>query len=334
MEQFYKEVLKLTDGENITATVIEGELSGHKLLVNNGKIAYSSNDLLTKNLDKILKTKETGLIELENNKIYVEGVMPKREIVICGGGHVAWALIQLGKMLGFYITVIEDREFFIEKCKEKGADNVILGDYEEELQKLETSTSTFFMVVTRGHSFDKICVKNILAKPHAYIGMLGSTKRGNLVRDGLRKEGITECQIADLYSPIGLDIKAETPEEVAVAIYAQVIELKNSGLASEGYTKSIRKGLESEGNKVLAVIVDKNGSAPRERGTKMIINENGDFFGTVGGGACEGKVMKKAEEMIKNNTVREIYEENMDNSEAGKNGMVCGGNVEIYMELL
>ena len=163
----------------------------------------------------------------------------------------------------------------------------------------------------------------------------------------LEKKGIDREDLERVHTPIGLKIKAETPEEIAVSIMAEIIEVKNSREKAGGYSKELSEKLFEKKNdtkesfkepslkKVLATIVSRKGSAPRSVGTKMLIMEDGSITGTIGGGCVESEVMQKALLMMrKGEPVFQLCKVDMTADDAEEEGMVCGGVVEVMLEMI
>lgn len=235
-------------------------------------------------------------------------------LVICGAGHVSLALIRLGLLLGFSITVIEDRPFFADQARAlllaepaftgvSGDNQVICEAFAKALAREQGSAHTYFIVVTRGHRYDLDCLRSIFTKSYAYAGMMGSRGRSARVRSLLLEEGFLKETVDALHSPIGLAIQAKTPEEIAVSILAEIIQVRagkalqdpqdGSGMV---LTKEIRAAALEGGNmrRLLAVITSRKGSAPRTVGTSMVIFEDGRTAGTIGGGCMEAEVIREA----------------------------------------
>lgn len=241
--------------------------------------------------------------------------------------------------MGCEVTVLEDRPSYADDARRAGATTVICEPFEEGLEKVSGSADTFFVIVTRGHRYDQICLEKIAQKEHAYIGMIGSRKRTAMVKDNLKEKGIDSAVLDAVYTPIGLNINAETPVEIAVAIMAEIIQVKNRQKRSGGYTKEmIQAVLEQEPDhspKVLATIVARKGSAPRGIGTKMLILRNGKCIGTIGGGCMEANVIQKARLMVATGMPRaRICQVDMTGNDAEEEGMVCGGVISVLLELI
>ena len=109
--------------------------------------------------------------------------------VICGGGHVSIPIIQMGLMIGCHVTVLEDRLKFADHARRAGVHEVICDSFEEGLKRIKGDKDTFFIIVTRGHRYDQVCLENIAKKPHAYIGMIGSRMRVKKVKEAVIEKG-------------------------------------------------------------------------------------------------------------------------------------------------
>ena len=179
---------------------------------------------------------------------------------------------------GFHVTALEDRPFFADAMRKAGADQVICDSFENALKGISGSRNTYFLVLTRGHRYDGICLKSILQKERAYTGMMASRGRAAAMRRQLKEEGIPEDVLNAIHSPVGLSIHAETPQEIAVSITAELIQEKNRFRKSMGYDDELLAFLTGEknpGGKIaLATIVDRRGiRAPGDR------NKNGGASG-------------------------------------------------------
>ncbi len=263
------------------------------------------------------------------------------ELVICGGGHVSIPIIQMGKMLDYHVTVLEDRPLYADRARQAGADEVICDAFTTALERIEGGADTYFVVVTRGHRYDVECIQSILRKKSAYVGMMGSKVRSGEVKRTLAEDGFSDEVIAGLHSPIGLPIGGETPEEIAVSVMAELVQVRNqirkqrksSGAA--GYHHEILQALLADDNRqrCLATIISRKGSAPRSVGTKMVIFEDGVCAGTIGGGCVEARVVQEALYMLRNGVQEErTLQVNMLPEQAEEEGMVCGGIIEISLE--
>ena len=172
---------------------------------------------------------------------------------------------------------------------------------------------------------------------------MGSKRRVRIVKEKLAEEGIPREVLDAVYTPIGLAIGAETPEEIAVSVMAEIIEVKNQKKRNFGYPKEILDAIlganpherPMEGRKILTTIVTRKGSAPREVGTKMLILPDGRCIGTIGGGCVEADVMRRGREMLLDEDPKPIlYHVDLTDDAASEEGMVCGGVLDVLMEVI
>ena len=247
------------------------------------------------------KDTDSVFVDEKGERIFQERISRPAKLVICGAGHVSMPIIRMGKMLGFHVTVVEDRPKFADDARRAEADQVYCEPFEDGLAKIKGDTDTWFVIVTRGHRYDTDCLRTILGKPRAYVGMMGSKRRTEIVKDQLEAEGVERDVLEAVHTPIGLKIAAETPEEIAVSIMAEIIQIKNSRAKSGGYSSELLEEIlkEDECGKVLATIISRKGSAPRGVGTKMLVCGDGRIIDTIGGGCVESEIIQKALLMIR-----------------------------------
>jgi xanthine dehydrogenase accessory factor len=158
-------------------------------------------------------------------ELYVERIEPPADLVIVGAGHIAQPLAGIGKLLGFRVTVLDDRPDFARRARFPDADHVIVADFSEPFAGVPIHDRTHLVLVTRGHRYDYDCLRALAAMgvEPAYIGMIGSRRRVRAAFEQLAQEGFDATWLARVQAPIGLDIGAETPAEIAVAIAAEMI---------------------------------------------------------------------------------------------------------------
>lgn len=336
----FQEIKNCRGKKAVTAALLDGESAGEKLLLADGELVWSSGEgFLYSHLDSLKEASETGVQEIAGKQVYFDCVSSQKKLVICGAGHVSMPIIALGKMLGFRVTVLEDRPSFADNARRAGADEVICENFVDGLSHAEGGTDSYFVVVTRGHRYDEICLGEILKKKYVYVGMMGSRARSAIVKRNLVELGFPKEQVEAVHTPIGLDISAESPEEIAVSIMGEIIAHKNSRKRSFGYPDEFLDELlklEEEGtDAVLCTIVRRRGSAPREVGTKMIVRTDGQMIGTIGGGCMEAAVRTRALHMLRSGeTQPQICNVNMTAADAEDEGMVCGGNIDVWLEVL
>ena len=150
-------------------------------------------------------------------------------LLIVGGGHVGLALATIGSTLGFQVTVVDDREEFANRERFPMAAEVIAGEVDEVLDKLAIDGRTYAVMVSRGHQVDELALRRTIGRGAAYVGMIGSRRRTRTVLQHLAEEGVPPEDLEVVRTPIGLDIGAETPEEIALAILAEMVMRQRGG---------------------------------------------------------------------------------------------------------
>lgn len=150
-------------------------------------------------------------------------------LLIVGAGHVAPALARLGRLLGMRVRVVDDRRAFVSRDRFPDVDELWSAPFPGAVRAAAIDASTHVVVMTRGHKNDLPCLEAVIATPAAYIGMIGSRKRVAVLLATLAESGIAPAQLARVHSPIGLDIGAATPEEIALAIAAEIVMERRGG---------------------------------------------------------------------------------------------------------
>ncbi len=166
-------------------------------------------------------------------KLNVEAHHAVPELLIVGAGHIARPLCRLGAMLGFRVTVVDDRPEYADRKWFPDADRIATIDYADPFARIPVGPESHIVLVTRGHKYDYECVEALLrmeARP-AYLGMIGSRRRVRAAFEALLNDGIHPERLEAVHAPIGLDIGAETPEEIALAIAAEIVALRRGGQA-------------------------------------------------------------------------------------------------------
>ena len=171
-------------------------------------------------------------ISEDGTEYFIEAYTTPPQLVICGGGHVSFALAAHAKPLGFRLFITDDREEFANPERFPGADMIVPKKPEEALDELPINANTFIVVATRGHRFDNVALAAAAATPARYVGLMGSKRKTILIYEDLVRMGIDEERLREIRSPIGLDIRARTPEEIAVSIMGEILmyRLGGSGL--------------------------------------------------------------------------------------------------------
>jgi xanthine dehydrogenase accessory factor len=161
-----------------------------------------------------------------DNRTMIEPLQPTSFLYIFGAGHVSQFLSKAARMVDFRIVVIDDREEFANKERFPDADEIIAEDFHRVFDRLSFSGGEFVAIVTRGHKYDAEVLEEILKRPARYIGMIGSRRKVKIVLDHMRAAGFDEQTIGKVHAPIGIDIKAETPQEIAISIVAEMIKVR------------------------------------------------------------------------------------------------------------
>jgi xanthine dehydrogenase accessory factor len=162
-----------------------------------------------------------------------ELIQPEQRVVICGAGHVGASLARLAALLGYRATLIDDRSEFVrqEAFPEQNIELVPADSWSEAVSAaVGNGRGVSVAIVTRGHSEDEQCLRAVLScSDPDYVGLIGSKRRTRIVLERLREAGISDAQLEKVHAPIGLDIGAVTPEEVALAIIAEIVAVRRGG---------------------------------------------------------------------------------------------------------
>jgi xanthine dehydrogenase accessory factor len=155
-------------------------------------------------------------------QVFVDVFAEPPEVVIIGGGHVGRSLATVAKFLGFRLAVIDDREEFANRERFPEADTVIAGDIEATLDGYPATRNSAIVIVTRGHKYDYQALSAAARSKAGYVGLMGSRRKVTLIYRQLLADGVPEARLRDIHAPIGLDIGAVSPEEIAVSIMAEI----------------------------------------------------------------------------------------------------------------
>ncbi|HML38432.1 MAG TPA: XdhC family protein [Bacillota bacterium] len=293
--------------------------------------------------DKIKEVMEEGipaLVETEAGTVFVEPVIPKERLIVLGGGHIAVPLVKFASETGFSVTVVDDRPSFANESRFPTAERVICESFEDSFDMLGLSEYDYIVVITRGHKHDTLCLRKILSRRETfYLGMIGSKRRVEGVKQLLIEEGFDESRIGRICTPIGLKIGAITPEEIAISILAELISRKRLGNGSKRINRSEldlevleelatqRKGSAFASVTVMAT----KGSVPRGAGAKMLVYPDLSIIGSIGGGCSEAEIKRDAFSIIGTggHLIKTI---DLTGDVAESEGMVCGGIMEVLVE--
>lgn len=274
-----------------------------------------------------------GLLEVEGvGTVYAEPVEAGPQVLILGAGHVSRALAQILALLHYPTTVVDDRPEFANQNHFPAA-RVICGNFQEVLAGYPFTSRTFVVIVTRGHRHDYHCLRAVIDKPAAYIGMIGSKRKVNAIFEALEKEGVAKERLSAVRAPIGLAIGAQTPEEIAVSIAAEIIAVNNQTRGERLDLAWLEKAAAAEPPAAVATVVQVQGSAPRQAGARMLVLADGQIYGSVGGGSGEAQARLAALEVIRSGKPC-LLRLDLTRDLAESEGMICGGRMNIFVEPL
>jgi xanthine dehydrogenase accessory factor len=174
---------------------------------------------------------ETGLICGGDLTIFIDVIEPKHRLILIGAGHVAWPLAKLADIVGFSLVVVDDNEELANRERFPTAE-VITGNFNEILDKLEVGPRDFVVIVHGEPEHDYLALEKIIKKRPAYVGLLGSKAKATTLVKRLKEAGISDEDLKLLHAPVGLDIGAQTPEEIGISILAEVINERRKGGSS------------------------------------------------------------------------------------------------------
>ncbi len=223
----------------VLATVVGGALAGRKFVTDGaGRLEGSTGDVALDDaisnaaVEALRARKPARFVHAGPDgdvEVYVEPYEAPLELIICGAGHIAIPLCKAATFAGYRVIVIDDRADYASRKRFPDAAEVIADDFEPALARTRVTTSTAIVLITRGHRYDWDCVRAVAGRPAFYVGMIGSRRRVKAAMLGLEQEGVSREALERMYAPIGLDIGAQTPEEIAIAIVAEIILVRSGG---------------------------------------------------------------------------------------------------------
>ena len=319
--QTLADVLQSTNqtGSYTLATVLEGAEAGSQLLLRNENAVWQtqSAELLQRQLAVLQACTATGFLTLDGQRVFAERFGAVPQLVVCGGGHVAAALVKQANLLGLPVLAIDDREEFAQQLRAAGADTVLCAPFAQALQNVPGGAETYFAVLTRSHAFDLDCLTQIL----------------------LLENGLDSQRIDALCAPIGLAIGAQTAAEIALSILAQIVQVKNVRPQTEGYPIALLDAMvqaeKARTPAVLATIVARHGSTPRDVGAKMLILLDGSIVGSVGGGILEHYTVQAAQKLLAQAApALQCLHLSADGKNEDAAVAACGGSMEVLLQTL
>lgn len=189
-----------------------------------------------------LADKKKGTVKIaEGLQAFLDIPSTDVKLLICGAGHIALPLARFAREVGFRVTVLDDRSDFAHPSRFPGCE-VIAEDFITALRKMPLDHSTYVVVITRGHEHDAECLQEILPKDTAYVGLIGSRRRVSFVLETLGEKGIPTSRLKEVFTPIGLPIGAESPEEIALTIAAELVCLRRKGALTARALRTASEG--------------------------------------------------------------------------------------------
>lgn len=269
-----------------------------------------------------------ALFDYHGTQAFGEQLALQKRIVVFGCGHVGAALYRLARFADYPVTMVDDRPEFANQERFPEA-TVICQPFEQVFTPGRFGSQDCLVILTRGHSFDAYCLEQSLKEPHAYIGMIGSSTKVAATRKKLLDTGIDKALLDSVYAPIGLPIGANTPQEIAISIIAQIMQATGKGKHVGECPVEVFKAIEERSEPgVEVVIVERSGSAPRSTGSRMFVTAR-TLEGTVGGGAIESQAIDYARQMLRDGSGACTKHYSLTNSGAQSIGMICGGAVTL-----
>jgi len=223
----------------VVTTVSGPGTVGAKLLVHeNGTATGTLGDaaldawVVEKSADFLASREETRMFSVDDTSLLFERLQPAPRLVVCGAGHVGASLARLAAFTGYHTTLIDDRAEFLkrERFPEAQIELLVADDWSSAVRAaVGNGRGVSVAVVTRGHNEDEQCMHVAVHANPDYVGLIGSKRRTSIVIDRLREAGMPDEQLSKIHAPIGLDIGAVSPEEVALAILAEIITERRGG---------------------------------------------------------------------------------------------------------
>lgn len=326
---------------------VEGELKAENLCLPGddglawleGELAQPVRETLASGAFRLAKLANPSKQE-QSATVMIDPYLLPHELIILGSGHIAQQLVKIGQMLGYRITVIDDRPDFVLKESLSENDRSICCSFSDIENILTLGPSSHVVIITRGHMHDLECLRKVIKYPLGYLGMIGSRRKVKLVRDALLEEGVDVAKIDKVHMPIGLNIGAKTPAEIAVSIAAELIMVRRGGskdggeLISSVDRETLQRALvaaQTQTPAALATIVSAQGSTPRKEGARMLVYRDGQTYGTIGGGCAESEVRLAALTVI-DKEQPDLYKVSLSAAVAALEGMACGGILEVFIE--
>ena len=256
MLDIYKELVNVTSkGERaVLATIISSHGStprkaGAKMLIKEDGIFVGTiggggteHKILSK-VDEVMKSGQTQIVRFDLSgkdaalemicggqmEVFLEPILSAETLFLFGAGHTSQSTATMGKMLGFHIVVIDPRPDYNTQERFPNADILIVEDFDSAFSKLNVDENSYIVIHTIGHIADEECLQFAVTTKARYIGMIGSKRKAIEVKKALLQGGVPQQQLDRVHSPMGLPIRAESPDEIAISILSEIIKVRRSG---------------------------------------------------------------------------------------------------------
>jgi xanthine dehydrogenase accessory factor len=162
----------------------------------------------------------------EENGLFYDPVFPQEKLLVLGGGHIGQALAAMAAHLDFEVTVVDDRKDYAAPGRFPPGVKTVCSGYTDAIAAFPFDSATYAVIVTRGHLFDLECIRGVLGRTHRYAGFIGSARKAKLLKTQAANDGFDKVLVDALHAPVGLDIAAETPAEIAVAILGEIVAVR------------------------------------------------------------------------------------------------------------
>lgn len=186
-------------------------------------------EALNKSSDLMIHGNNEYIVSTNGAEYFIEAYTTPPQLVLCGGGHVSNAIAPMAKKLGFHVFITDDRKEFANKERFPEADMIVDLKPEDAFPELPINRNTFIIIATRGHRYDNVALAAAVDTSAKYVGLLGSKRKTVLIYEDLIRSGVDIERIKQIRSPVGLDIHARTPDEIAVSIIAEILMFKLGG---------------------------------------------------------------------------------------------------------
>ena len=292
-------------------------------------------------LDALEQGMTPELTKTVDGQTYTRVFLPENRLILLGGGHIAVPLCAMASMLDFAVTVVDDRITFANSERFPQAAQVICNSFAAGIADLHIRATDYVCVITRGHRWDRECLRQILLGTlPSYLGMIGSQRRVEGLLNLLAEEGFAPEALKRIHAPIGLKINAQSPAEIAVSICGEMIAHRRQYVRKDSRIcldqtntdySMLRFLAQSPQPKAFALVLSSTGSTPVKPGAMMGIDALGKGYGTIGGGCSEAAVMVRARKIMGTGASC-VVQIDMTNEVAESEGMVCGGTMRVLLE--